>query len=81
MNRSEWVSRARRALMPVAGGVLLIPGAAWAQASVTLDEAEVRSWRMPVGDEPYQGIWAKRYWTDDARVKSQAPSLFDSDNK
>jgi hypothetical protein len=49
-----------------------------ALCSVLLQGAEVRSWRMPVDDEPYQGIWAKRYWTEDARVKNQAPTLFDS---
>ena len=42
-----------------------------------LADAEVRSWRMPVDDEPYQGIWAKRYWTDNAKVAQQAPELFD----
>ena len=51
-----------------------------ALCSITLDGAQVRSWRMPIEDEPYQGIWAKRYWTDDAKVKTQAPELFDSDN-
>ena len=48
-----------------------------ALCSVTLAEAEVRTWRMPVGDEPYQGIWAKRYWTADAKVQQQAPELFE----
>ena len=48
-----------------------------ALCSVTLADAEVRTWRMPVGDEPYQGIWASRYWTKDAKVKQQAPELFD----
>jgi hypothetical protein len=32
---------------------------------------------MPVGDEPYQGIWAKRYWTEDAKVKQDSPDVFD----
>ena len=48
-----------------------------ALCSVVLADAEVRSWRMPVDDEPYQGIWAKRYWTDNAKVAQQAPELFD----
>lgn len=48
-----------------------------ALCAVILADAEVRSWRMPVGDEPYQGIWAKRYWTDDAKIKQSAPALFD----
>ena len=50
-----------------------------ALCSVVLDDAEVRSWRMPLGDEPYQGIWAKRYWTDSAKVKEEAPKLFEPD--
>lgn len=48
-----------------------------ALCAVTLADAEVRTWRMPVGDEPYQGIWAKRYWTDDAKVKKSAPDVID----
>ena len=39
--------------------------------------SEVRSWRMPLGDEAYQGIWAKRYWTKDAKVIQGAPEVFD----
>ena len=35
----------------------------------------VRSWRMPVGDEAYDGIWAKRYWTDDAKIKADSPEV------
>ena len=50
-----------------------------ALCSVVLDDAEVRSWRMPLGDEPYQGIWAKRYWTYSAKVKEEAPKLFEPD--
>ncbi len=52
-----------------------------ALCSVVLAEAQVRSWRMPVEDEPYQGIWARRYWTDDAKVKQDAPALFDRDER
>jgi PPOX class probable F420-dependent enzyme len=48
-----------------------------ALCSVTLADAEVRTWRMPVGDEPYHGIWAQRYWTDDAKVKRDAPAVID----
>lgn len=48
-----------------------------ALCSVKLADAEVRSWRMPVGGESYQGIWAKRYWTDNAKVRQQAPAVFD----
>lgn len=50
-----------------------------ALCSVRLSDAEVRSWRMPVGDEPYQGIWARRYWTPEAKVARQAPQLFNKD--
>jgi nitroimidazol reductase NimA-like FMN-containing flavoprotein (pyridoxamine 5'-phosphate oxidase superfamily) len=50
-----------------------------ALCSVTLDGAEVRSWRMPVGQESYDGIWAKRYWTNDAKVRKEAPPLFNKD--
>lgn len=48
-----------------------------ALCSVELSAAEVRTWRMPVDDEPYNGIWAKRYWTKDAKVNQDAPELFD----
>ena len=48
-----------------------------ALCSVELDRAEVRSWRMPVDDEAYSGIWAKRYWTENAKVSNQPPELFD----
>ena len=47
-----------------------------ALCSISLTESEVKSWRMPNEDEPYQEIWAKRYWTDDAKVKSAAPENF-----
>jgi hypothetical protein len=50
-----------------------------ALCSIELNGAQVRSWRMPVGDEPYQGIWAKRYWTDNAKVGQTPPQLFDKD--
>jgi PPOX class probable F420-dependent enzyme len=48
-----------------------------ALCAVTLAGAEVRTWRMPVGDEAYDGIWAKRYWTDGAKAKESAPPVFD----
>lgn len=47
-----------------------------ALCAVTLADAEVRSWRMPLGDEAYQGIWAKRYWTSDAKAGRDAPGNF-----
>lgn len=49
-----------------------------ALCSIKLSESEVRSWRMPLENEPYQGIWAKRYWTDSAKVKDEAPQLFEN---
>lgn len=49
-----------------------------ALCSIVLEDAEVRSWRMPLEDEDYQGIWAKRYWTDNAKVATTPPELFDS---
>ena len=48
-----------------------------ALCSVTLGRAEVRSWRMPIGDEPYHGIWARRYWTDDAKARKESPAVID----
>ena len=47
-----------------------------ALCSLVLADAEVRSWRMPIDDEPYQEIWAKRYWTENAKVAVKAPELF-----
>ncbi len=46
-----------------------------ALCAVRLADAEVRTWRMPLEGEAYDGIWAKRYWTEDAKVKQQAPDL------
>jgi len=48
-----------------------------ALCAVDLASAEVRSWRMPVAGEAYDGIWAKRYWTDDAKIKQSAPDVID----
>ena len=47
-----------------------------ALCAVTLADAEVKTWRMPRNDEKYQGIWAKRYWTKDAKAALEAPDLF-----
>jgi PPOX class probable F420-dependent enzyme len=47
-----------------------------ALCAVTLAESEVKTWRMPLSDEKYQGIWAKRYWTKDAKAAKKAPPLF-----
>ncbi len=46
-----------------------------ALCAVTLGDAEVKTWRMPVGEEPYHGIWAKRYWTDNAKIRNQSPGV------
>jgi general stress protein 26 len=46
-----------------------------ALCAVRLANADVKTWRMPVEGESYDGIWAKRYWTDDAKVKQTAPEL------
>lgn len=48
-----------------------------ALCSVILATAQLRSWRMPVGNEPYQGIWARRYWTNDAKVGREPPQVFE----
>jgi len=41
-----------------------------ALCSVVLADAELRSWRMPVEGERPEGIWAKRYWTENAKLMS-----------
>ncbi|MBW2726850.1 MAG: pyridoxamine 5'-phosphate oxidase family protein [Deltaproteobacteria bacterium] len=41
-----------------------------ALCSIILADAELRTWRMSVDDEPADGVWAKRYWTDDAKINS-----------
>ncbi len=47
-----------------------------ALCSLTLADAEVRTWRMPIEGEAYNGIWAKRYWTEDAKVNQAPPEVF-----
>lgn len=47
-----------------------------ALCAVYLAKSEVRSWRMPSPEESYEGIWARRYWTADAKVKQAAPEVF-----
>jgi PPOX class probable F420-dependent enzyme len=42
-----------------------------ALCSVDLAEVEQRSWRMALEGEPAHVIWAKRYWTDDAKLTKQ----------
>jgi PPOX class probable F420-dependent enzyme len=41
-----------------------------ALCSVVVADAELRSWRMAVDGEPAEGIWAKRYWTENAKIAS-----------
>lgn len=36
--------------------------------TLPLASARVRSWRMPVGDEPYAGIWHPRYYAAGTRL-------------
>jgi PPOX class probable F420-dependent enzyme len=52
-----------------------------ALCAVALVDSEVKTWRMPLSDEKYQGIWAKRYWTKSAKVASTAPELFTPEKK
>ncbi len=47
-----------------------------ALCSVSVADSEVKTWRMPQSDESYQGIWAKRYWTKDAKAGKAAPEVF-----
>jgi len=35
---------------------------------VALPQASVRTWRMPVGDEPYAGIWHRRYYAAGSKL-------------
>jgi nitroimidazol reductase NimA-like FMN-containing flavoprotein (pyridoxamine 5'-phosphate oxidase superfamily) len=48
-----------------------------ALCAMSVAECNLRTWRMPVADEAYDGIWAKRYWTDDAKIKAQSPDVID----
>ena len=36
---------------------------------VALAKANVRAWRMPLGDEPGDGIWHQRYYVEGSRLK------------
>jgi nitroimidazol reductase NimA-like FMN-containing flavoprotein (pyridoxamine 5'-phosphate oxidase superfamily) len=36
---------------------------------VPLHRSKVRSWRMPIGDEPGDGIWHQRYYAPGSRLK------------
>ncbi|MEC8561473.1 MAG: pyridoxamine 5'-phosphate oxidase family protein [Pseudomonadota bacterium] len=52
-----------------------------ALCSVYIPDSEVRTWRFPVGSEHYSGIWAKKYWTKDAKIKSSSQDLFEKLDK
>lgn len=39
-----------------------------ALCAVALAESRVRSWRMPVDDEPYEGIWHRRYYVPGTKL-------------
>lgn len=39
--------------------------------SVSLDDAVVTSWRMPVDGEPGTGIWAAQYYADGSRLRNK----------
>jgi len=36
--------------------------------TLPLASARVRSWRMPVGEEPYEGIWHPRYYAEGSKL-------------
>ena len=39
--------------------------------SLPLAGSRVRSWRMPVGDEPYRGIWHSRYYAPGSQLAKE----------
>lgn len=39
--------------------------------AVSLDDATVTSWRMPVDQEPATGIWAAQYYADGSRMQQR----------
>lgn len=38
--------------------------------ALPLSKAVMRSWRMPVGDEPEQGIWAQHYYASESNFST-----------
>ena len=38
---------------------------------VVFARANVRGWRMPLGDEPGDGIWHQRYYVEGSRLKQK----------
>lgn len=41
---------------------------------VSQAKAKVTTWRMPSADEPYSGIWAKRYYDAGTKMATSAPA-------
>jgi PPOX class probable F420-dependent enzyme len=39
--------------------------------TLPLASARVRSWRMPVGEEAYEGIWHRRYYADGSKLAGE----------
>ena len=42
-----------------------------ALCAVSLRDSAVRSWRMPIAEESYKGIWADRYYSQDAKIRNR----------
>src|ERR1051326_7179224 len=45
-----------------------------ALVAIELAKAKVTTWRMPRENEPYTGIWAKRYYVDGSKMRKLAES-------
>ena len=45
-----------------------------ALVAIELAKANVTTWRMPRENEPYTGIWAKRYYVDGSKMRKLAES-------
>jgi len=43
--------------------------------AVDLSRAQVTTWRMPVENEPYAGIWAKRYYLEGTKMRKLAEDV------
>jgi PPOX class probable F420-dependent enzyme len=39
--------------------------------AIPLEGSKVGTWRMPVADEPYSGIWHKRYYVPGSKMRDQ----------
>ncbi len=42
--------------------------------AVTLADAKITTWRMPLEGEPYTGIWATRYYVEGSKMRKLAES-------